>query len=79
MNTRYKHFKLAAILLAGISATTLPGTASAVWTFNGLGTLGGTQSYVTGINATGQVTGYSSTGVGANQEAFITGDNAVLA
>lgn len=74
MNNKLSKIKYIAIFLTGISAASIPATASADWSIIGLGTLGGISSGARDINDSGQVVGSYLDADGYNH-AFITGLN----
>ena len=76
MNMKLTKFKYVAILLAGISATSIPAIARADWSIAKLDTFGNFTSLPTSINDSGQVVGYSFSNI-SEDHAFITGPDGV--
>lgn len=78
MNNKLSKIKRIAIFLSGVSAISIPATASADWSIIRLGTLGGYSSQASDINNFGQVVGSSNIAAeNTTTHAFITGRNGV--
>lgn len=71
MNNKLSKSKYITIFLIGISAASIPATASAGWSIISLGTLGAPSSVAKDINNLGQVVGYLNEGA----KAFVTEAN----